>query len=412
MNTAIPPIISVDDHVIEPADLWTKWLPGKYRQDGPRVENRPYEMVDPNDPSIPPAQRHFPCRPASSGPSTDFWLYDGLCIPVAHASTASVGLTPDQIDLNTPIGYSAMRPGFYNPAARLADMDVNHIERSLCFPTFPRFCGQRFLEAKDKELALACVRAYNDWMVEEWCGDSCGRLLPLPLIPLWDPEEGAREVLRNAARGVKAVAFSEIPAHLGLPSIHDKDRFWEPFFQACEDTGTVICMHIGSSSKFIKSSDDAPDGVLLSTMTTNSMISMADWLLSGVLARMPKLKLAYSESQIGWMPFLLGRVDTLWRKGNKLNEFPPEITELPSTYIVGRVYGCVFEDDFGLKVRHDVGIDQITFESDYPHQDTTWPNTAAYAEKVMSGFPPDEIYKIVRGNAIQMLELPEELPAG
>jgi predicted TIM-barrel fold metal-dependent hydrolase len=103
-------------------------------------------------------------------------------------------------------------------------MDVNHVQSALCFPTFPRFCGQTFTEAKDRELGLLSVRAYNDWMVEEWCGPAArGRLIPLTLIPLWDAELAAQEVRRNASRGVRAVAFSEIPPHLGLPSVHTDD---------------------------------------------------------------------------------------------------------------------------------------------------------------------------------------------
>ena len=117
-------------------------------------------------------------------------------------------------------------------------MDTNWTQASLCFPNFPRFCGQTFLEASDRELALLCVRAYNDWMVEEWCGASDGRLVPLCLVPLWDPQLAAAEVERNAARGVRAVCFSEIPAYLGLPSIHSGE--WDPFFAACEATGTVL----------------------------------------------------------------------------------------------------------------------------------------------------------------------------
>ena len=113
-----------------------------------------------------------------------------------------------------------MRKGCWDQKARLEDMDVNWVEASLSFPTFPRFCGQTFLEAKDRELAMLCVRAYNDWMVEEWCAGTGGRLIPLCIIPLWDAEEAAKEVRRNAARGVHAVCFSEIPHHLGLPSIH------------------------------------------------------------------------------------------------------------------------------------------------------------------------------------------------
>ena len=124
-------------------------------------------------------------------------------------------------------------------------MDANHIEAALCFPTFPRFCGQTFTEAKDKELGLLCVKAYNDWMVEEWCGDSGGRLIPLCLIPLWDAELAAAEVRRNAERGVRAVCFSEIPPFLGLPSVHDPDHYWDPFFRACAETKTIVNMHIG-----------------------------------------------------------------------------------------------------------------------------------------------------------------------
>ena len=102
------------------------------------------------------------------------------------------------------------------------------------------------------------MHAYNDWMVEEWCGDSGGRLIPLCLIPLWDIELAAAEIRRNAARGVRAVAFSELPYRLGLPSVHDKQRRLDPLLAACEETGTVLCMHIGSSSQFLNTSDDAP----------------------------------------------------------------------------------------------------------------------------------------------------------
>src|SRR5207244_6428848 len=127
---------------------------------------------------------------------------------------------------------------------RLEDMDANWIEASLCFPTFPRFCGQTFTEAKDHDLGLLCVKAYNDWMVDEWCAPSNGRLIPLTIVPLWDAALAAAEVRRNAERGVHAVCFSEIPPFLGLPSIHDENNYWEPFFAACEDTDTVINMHI------------------------------------------------------------------------------------------------------------------------------------------------------------------------
>jgi predicted TIM-barrel fold metal-dependent hydrolase len=317
-------------------------------------------------------------------------------------------MAPEDIT-SVPASYDEMRPGCYDVDARLADMDIAGIERSLCFPNVSRFAGQQFLWMHDRDLAAACVVAYNDWIVEEWAGDSGGRLLPVCLIPLWDPQAAALEIRRNAARGVRAVAFSELPALLGLPSIHDRGQHWHPVFAACDETGTVLCMHIGSASKIATSSDDAPTAVTLSATTFNSQLCLSDWLLSGHLARYPRLKLALSESQVGWMPFLFERVDRIWRSANAFAEISPLLTEPPSSYVAGRVYGCMFADTFGLEVRHRVGIDQITFECDYPHQDTTWPHTAAYAAAAMTDLTDDERRKVLRGNAISMLGLPDEL---
>jgi predicted TIM-barrel fold metal-dependent hydrolase len=137
---------------------------------------------------------------------------------------------------------------------------------------------------------------------------------------------------------------------------------------------------------------------------------MSDWLLSGQFARFPELKLAYSESQIGWMPYMLERLDTLWRKHHYRDDWAEGITQPPSHYVPGHIWGCFFEDDFGLMVRDVIGVDIITFESDYPHQDSTWPNTKAYAEKVMADLTPDEVDRIVRRNAMTLFELPAELP--
>ncbi len=214
----------------------------------------------------------------------------------------------------TGITYEEMRPGSYQVKPRLEDMDVNHLEASLCFPTFPRFCGQTFLEASDKDLALLCVRAYNDWMVEEWCAETSGRLIPLTLVPLWSAELAAEEVRRNAERGVRAVCFSEIPPFLGLPSVHDPDGYWDPFFRACAETSTVVNMHIGSSSKMPSTSADAPPAVGSTLTHTNATFSLVDFLFSGLFVRFPDLKVAYSEGQIGWIPYILERADTVWEE--------------------------------------------------------------------------------------------------
>jgi predicted TIM-barrel fold metal-dependent hydrolase len=394
VSRELPWVVSVDDHVVEPPDVWTSRLPAKDRERGPRVVRATCrtEYVTANT-----VKYHF----GGDGPETDWWVYEDLRKPVPQV-VACVGFPRESLTME-PIAYADMRPGCYDPAARLADMDLNHTEMSLCFPTFPRFCGQTFLEAQDRDLALACVRAYNDWMVEEWCGGSGGRLLPLCLIPLWDPRLAAEEVRRNAARGCRAVAFTELPANLGLPSIHDPARYWDPFFAACDETGTVVCMHIGSSSRMPVTSPDAPEGVRMALTFANAQYSFVDWLMSGALARFPKLKIAYSEGQIGWMPFVLERIDNIFRHSRAWAGLDPSITELPSTYAAGRVFGCFFEDDFGIASRAAVGLDRITFETDYPHQDSTWPRTRDILERIAAEVGPDELYGIARGNALAML---------
>ena len=397
-TSTIPRIISVDDHVVEPPHVWQTWLPEKFREAGPRVERRgighmkhigggAYEQTF--DPEGPPA---------------DCWVFEDL-VYVHKRHVAAVGFSRDEMTM-TPMTYDEMRPGCYEVAGRLADMEMNHTDASLCFPTFPRFCGQTFSEAKDLELGLACVRAYNDWMIEEWCGDSGGKLIPLCIVPLWDAELAAAEVRAAAAQGCHAVCFSEIPPHLGLPSIHS--GFWDPFFQACQDTGTVVNMHIGSSSRMPATSPDAPVAVAASLSFNNSMASLCDFLFSGVLVRFPTLTLAYSEGQIGWLPYILERVDDVWREHRAWGGVKDLIPEPPSTYYYRQVYGCFFRDNHGLESLHRVGVDNITFETDYPHTDTTWPHTLEVATAMMGHLPPDIQYKILRGNAIRMLQLDME----
>jgi predicted TIM-barrel fold metal-dependent hydrolase len=407
MTVLIPPIISVDDHVIEPPDLWQRWLPVRFREAGPRVVRGPYEMVPEGEIERAARSGWNAFRPASEGAETDWWLFEGG-LSATLLGNAAAGLPSDEV-VPGPISFDQMRPGFYSVKQRLADMTLNHIERSLCFPTYPRFAGQRFLETRNRDLGLACVKAYNDWMVEEWCGDSGGRLIPLCLIPLWDSSLAAAEVRRNASRGASAVVFSELPSSQGLPSIHDPDGYWDPFFAACDETGTVICIHIGSSGQGQMTSGDAPLSVPIALTTIASQLCMADWLLSGNLVRYPHLKLAFSESQIGWMPFLWERLDNLWRKHNYADDWNPIIAEPPSHYVRGHIWGCFFEDEFGLRSRYDIGIDVITFECDYPHQDSTWPNTLAYAERILRDLPEEEVFKIVRGNALDLFGLDPEL---
>ena len=390
----IPPIISLDDHVIEPPDLWRNRLPSRYRDVGPRVENLPRGKA------VLEGGR-FREQPGVDGRAVAYWRYEDLFMCVKRLSTA-VGFPGEAVTLDG-VTYDEIRPGCWQQGPRLDDMDLNGVEASLCFPNFPRFCGQTFAEAKDKDLALLCVRAYNDWMVDEWCAGSKGRLLPLCLVPLWDSQLAAAQVARNAARGVRGVAFSEVPAYLGLPSIHS--GYWDAFFRQCEETGTVLFLHIGSGTKMPKTSDDAPDLVAVTIGFGNCVASMADFIFSGVLERFPDLKVVYSEGQIGWIPFFLERADDAWEKHRGGTFGADTIPQPPSSYYYRQIYGCFFKDFHGVESIDRIGVDNITFESDYPHADSTWPNTPALAKEMFAKLDDTTIQKIVRGNAMDLLGL-------
>jgi predicted TIM-barrel fold metal-dependent hydrolase len=398
--TDIPRIISVDDHVVEPPDLWTSRVPARFSDRVPRIVRQKIRFVGDGAGGT----GAVGWVEDDAGDWCDVWHYDDLVSPFMMLS-AAVGFEELGFSVTT---FDQIRPGAWIQAERLADMAANHTDAAVCFPnTLPRFCGQAFYERADRELAGLCVTAYNDWMIDEWCaGDAKGRLIPLTMVPLWDPEAAAAEIRRCAAKGSHAVTFPENPHPLGLPSIHDKARFWDPFFQACSETETVVCMHIGSSSKMPSTAPDAPF-IISSTLTfQNAMGSLCDYLFSGTLERFPDLTIAYSEGQVGWMPYILERADKLWEERSN-NSFGTWLPNPPSSYIPGRVYGCIFDDAIGLRNRDVVGMDQICFEVDYPHADSTFPHSRETLQKISSeaGLSDGEIYKLARGNAIKAFGL-------
>lgn len=392
-----PKVISVDDHVIEPPNVWADRLPAKYQDIGPRVVRTKIAEMN----FVGGTFDFRVAEPGEDGTDCDWWYYEDLRIPQTRLSAAA-GVPREEVTVS-PISYDDMRPGCYDPVERLADMDVNWVEASLSFPSFPRFCGQTFLEAKDKDLANLCVKAYNDWMFDEWCASSGGRLIPLPIVQLWDVSLAAEEVRRNAARGAHAVCFSEIPPFLGLPSVHTDA--WDPFFDACAETETVVSMHIGSSSKMPSTSADAPAAVGSILTYMNAAMSLVDFLMSGVLERFSGLELAYSEGQIGWIPYVLERADTVWRENRAWGGVADKVSRPPSELFADHVFGCFFDDVHGLASLDVIGVDRVTFETDYPHSDSTWPHTKKVAMEIMKDLSDEDITKIVRSNAIRMLRL-------
>jgi predicted TIM-barrel fold metal-dependent hydrolase len=391
----LPKIVSVDDHVTEPANLFQTWLPKRFQDRAPRVERW----------TINPESDVFDTTQDPDGMPADVWVFGSSAYvhrrPVVVLKDVE---TSSAMRDKEPVTYDEMRPGCYDPKERLIEMDSQHVEASLGFPSFPRFCGQAFSEetASDRELGLACIRAYNDWQVDEWCGDSGGRLVPVQVVPLWDPKLAAEEIRHNAARGVRAVTFSEVVGHLGYDNIHSGN--WDPFFAACSETSTVVCMHIGSSSLLMPLPPGAPTLMLPIMQFANSYASMADFVFSGVLDRFPNLKLAYSEGQAGWIPYALERMDHAYKHHTwALGEH--QIKELPSTYVRRNMFGCIFADKHAIASAHDIGIDNLMFEVDFPHADGPYPFTYEHLEDQFAGVDAELAYKIIRGNAIELFGL-------
>jgi hypothetical protein len=399
-------MISVDDHVIEPPHAWQSRVPEKYKDAAPK-------WIRDDD--------------------GEAWVYEGKRLPLT--GLVSVAGTPRDTWSPAPLSMDAIRPSSYDPAARVADMNRDRVLASVCFPSFPRFCGQVFYEGKDKELGLVCVQAYNDWMIDEWSGSSSGRFIPLILIPLWDPHAGAAEIERCAAKGAKAIAFSENPFKLGLPSIHDAGRYWDPVFRAAEETGMPICTHIGSSSELPTTSPDAPLILSITLSGLNAQSTLVDWFYSGNFLRFPALKLVLSEGGIAFMPGAIERVRRdLQRQGpwaRKSNitgdlvkgniaasavEHAPDIDIYdfdPDELFRRHVFGCMIPDYEGWDYLEALGVDNVMLETDFPHSDSSWPNSLEQTRAHLGKLDDQGRYKLQIANACRVFNytLPAQVPA-
>lgn len=402
MSNQLDWLISVDDHVLEPAGVWQDRVPQRFKEAAPRVIR---------------------------DEQGETWVYEGKRLPTTGLMAAA-GRTKDQFN-PAAVSFEEMRPGCYDSKARLEDMDQDGVLASLCFPTFPRFCGQTFYEAKDRELGMLCVKAFNDFILDEWAAVAPGRYIPGIIIPLWDPPAGAAEIERCAAKGAKTVFFSENPSMLGLPSIHDKDHYWDPVFSACSEVGLPLSIHIGSSSKLPSTSPDCPLIVTVALVPMNAMVTCVDWLFSGNLERYPNLKICLSEGGIGWIPYALERCDyTLDRQGAWAAEgdFTWDLSggtvesrggsgglkysTIPSQRFKEQVFGCFIDDIHGVDCIDLIGVDNIMIETDYPHTDSSWPHSIGTAHKRLAGRSDEDKYKILQGNAMRVYNFtPAEIPS-
>jgi predicted TIM-barrel fold metal-dependent hydrolase len=373
----IPSIISADDHLVEPAGLFEGRLPMALQPRAPRV--------------------------ITAEDGTELWEYEGNAYPQIGLN-AVVGRPKDEWSMD-PARFDEMRRGCWDPEARLVDMDADGVWASLCYPSLiAGFAGTMFSQSKDSELGLACVRAWNDWNLDEWVGTDPDRFIAVQLPWLVDPCLGADEVRRNAERGFRAVSFVENPVDLGWPSLHTDH--WDPFLAACEETDTVICLHCASSGWSASRSPGAPLELLTTLFPVNALVTAADWLWSGVPVRFPRLKVCLAESGIDWVPMLINRIDYVMDHSASGESAWSDADHHPTEVLRRNFWFSVIDLTSTLALRHEIGVENIVLESDYPHADSTWPETAQRAEKALAGLPHEEIRQICWGNASALFRHP------
>jgi predicted TIM-barrel fold metal-dependent hydrolase len=369
-------VISVDDHLVEPPDMFQGRLPERFAPEAPRV--------------VETSRGH------------QLWEFDGARYSQVGMN-AVAGRRPECVSLE-PTRFEDMRRGCWDIDARIADMDLNGVWASLNFPSqITGFSGRVFSAAKDPELGLAVTRAWNDWLYEEWWQPYPDRIIPCGITFLADPELGAAEIRRNADRGFRSVTLPERPHRIGLPSLFS--GYWDPIVAACQETDTVLSLHVGSSG-MPDMPDDSPLVALGATLFGQmSLSACAEWIWSGLPARFPDLKIAMSEGGIGWVAMLLDRLDNIVERSGYGCDYDPSGL-LPAEVLQRNFWFCTIDDPSTIGTRHRIGIDHVMVEVDYPHGDSTWPDTQAVIERCWGDLPVEDLRKLTHENAARLYRWP------
>jgi len=361
-------LVSVDDHLVEPPTLFDAHIPGAYRDRAPKV--------------------------VRSRDGSDVWHFEGGRIPNIGLN-AVAGRPKEEYGIE-PTAFDEIRQGCWDVDERIKDMNAGGVLASMNFPSFPGFSGRLFAAVEDKDLALAVLRAYNDWHVDEWCAAYPGRFIPMGLPVLWDPQLAADEVRRLARKGVHSLTFTENPATLGFPSFHSDH--WDPLWKALCDENVVMSIHLGSSGQLAVTAPDAPIDVMITLQPMNICAAAADLLWSRVLKQFPDIRIALSEGGTGWIPYFVDRLDRtydmhhLWTGQDFGDRKPSEVFR-------EHFLTCFIADPVGIAMRDQIGIDNIAWECDYPHSDSSWPEAPEELARVAADVPDADLNKIAFENA-------------
>jgi predicted TIM-barrel fold metal-dependent hydrolase len=371
------PIIDADAHVYEPPDVWQARVPARLRGRAPTVAR------------------------TEEG---DVWSFDGgnRVRPVGLMAAAGASY----LDFRpSGLTYDTIRRGYFDAAARLADMDADGIHVQLLYPSVCEEGARMF--GDDRDLQLACVRAYNEWLLE-FCADGPGRLFGHAVIPATGVADAVAELDWALGRGYRGVLISTFPNGAVEPSPGD-----DPFWARAEEAGIPVALHIGS----FHAGGPAPrrrfePGAVLpraaaSKSGANTVPLVAKMIFSGIFERFPRLRALLVEANIGWMPAMLEQTDDMFLRYRWFTDTVGALPTLPSRIVHRNVWATFMIDTVGIELRHRLNIDHLMWSTDYPHTGTDWPNSRVTIARVFRGVPCDEVKKMLHGNCKALYGLGE-----
>lgn len=382
-------IIDADAHFVEPPDIWTTWLPEKFRDQAPQL-----------------------VKDADGG---DAWLFAGATYPDPIGLVTTPGKPFDQFRW-TGVTYEEARPGCYDGAERLKDMNIDGVHAELIFP--PQRTAGHFLGHPDEETSRVGVEAINNFILEQFCAPDPTRLVPLAQVPATGIDDAIDTLRKAKARGFRGVILASWPS--GGDAVSDAD---DAFWAAAVDEDMPIAIHIFMVSRPARmaqqdsanraggkhlygagqsrASAKAVGG--LSGIFSSVPSTISQFIFTGVFERFPELRVALIETGVGWIPHALEQMDDRYWRNRSWGDLP--IAQPPSHYWRQNMAASFVYDPVGVRLRYDVGIDNLMWSSDYPHHVNDWPHSRRVINQTLAGVSGDDRAKILSGNVARMFGL-------